>query len=108
MMTATQIETATLDELNDELAAGGMPSGETEIDSARESVMSLISEFVKPAIIAGKTIQIDRSGQGHNWKSIDASEIPFAVHNEIVCEIIDGERETGEIVASNGLNYRWS
>ena len=58
--------------------------------------------------VAGKTIQIDRSGQGHNWKNIDADQIPSNVVLEIEGEIIDGKKETGEIVASNGLHYRWS
>lgn len=58
--------------------------------------------------VAGKNVQIDLSGQGHNWRHIAAEEIPGAVIMEIEGEIIDGGREEGQIVASNGLHYRWS
>lgn len=57
--------------------------------------------------ICGKTIQHDASGQGHAWATIDASDIPANIREEIECEIIDGKRESGELVGSNGLHYRW-
>lgn len=48
MMNATQINAATLEQLNAELAAGGMPSGEIDLTEARKSVRSLIAEFSGP------------------------------------------------------------
>lgn len=58
--------------------------------------------------VAGHEVQIDRSGQGHCWRNIDADEIPANVLMEIEGEIIDGGITDGQIVASNGLHYRWS
>jgi len=57
--------------------------------------------------VCGRQVQIDLSGQGHNWRDIDADEIPASVREEIEGEIIDGKQTDGEIVASNGINYRW-
>ena len=57
--------------------------------------------------VAGKQIQIDRSGVGHNWRNIDATDIPGYVRLEIEGEIIEGGKDSDEIVASNGLRYRW-
>lgn len=58
--------------------------------------------------ICGAQIQIDRSGQGHAWRNIDASAIPANIVMEIEGEIIDGGNEScGDYVASNGLHYRW-
>lgn len=37
--------TATLEEINDELASGGMPSNETNIDDARKSLRALFAEM---------------------------------------------------------------
>jgi len=48
MMTEQQIDAATLEELNEELAAGGMPSGETDLETARKSVRALVSAFTFP------------------------------------------------------------
>jgi hypothetical protein len=58
--------------------------------------------------VAGCQVQIDRSGQGHNWRNIDADEIPASVREEIEGEIIDGKQPEGEIVASDGMHYRWA
>lgn len=58
--------------------------------------------------ICGKTIKHDNSGVGHNWRAIDASEIPADIRAEIECEMIDGGKdECNDYVASNGLHYRW-
>jgi len=57
--------------------------------------------------VAGKQIQIDRSGSGHNWRNIDACDIPADVRTEIEGEIMDGGKDTGKMVASNGQHYRW-
>lgn len=60
------------------------------------------------SLICGNQIQIDRSGQGHNWKDIDAQDIPATVREDIECEIIDGKKdECADFVASNGQHYRW-
>ena len=44
MMTAAQIETATLDQLTDELGAAGAYSQYTDIDEARKAVRSIIAQ----------------------------------------------------------------
>lgn len=60
------------------------------------------------SLICGTQIQHDNSGVGHNWRNIDASEIPADVREEIAGEIIDGEQEECEdFVGGNGLHYRW-
>lgn len=59
--------------------------------------------------ICGKTIKHDNSGVGHNWRTIDASDIPANIAEEIAAEILDGNQETCDrYVATNGLHYRWS
>jgi hypothetical protein len=59
-------------------------------------------------LICGTQIQHDNSGVGHNWRNIDANDIPANVRQEIECEILDGGQETcSDYVASNGLHYRW-
>lgn len=57
--------------------------------------------------IMGHVVQHDNSGVGHNWQTVDASELPPAIRIEIEGEIIDGKRRSGQIVGSNGLHYRW-
>jgi len=58
--------------------------------------------------ICGKTIKYDNSGVGHNWRKIDASEIPADTREEIAAEIIDGKQETCDLyVATSGEHYRW-
>jgi len=58
--------------------------------------------------ICGKTIKHDNSGVGHNWRVIDASDIPASIVEEIAAEIIDGKQDTCDgYVASNGLHYKW-
>jgi len=59
--------------------------------------------------ICGKVIQHDNSGVGHNWRTVDASDLYDDIREEIAAEIIDGGNETcDDYVASNGLHYRWS
>lgn len=58
--------------------------------------------------ICGKTIQHDNSGAGHNWRTVDANDIPVSIAEEIAAEIIDGGKKTcDDYVATNGLHYRW-
>ena len=58
--------------------------------------------------ICGKRIQHDNSGVGHNWRTIDANDIPADICEEIATEIIDGKMSKCEdFVGSNGLHYRW-
>lgn len=53
--------------------------------------------------------QIDRSGVGHNWQTIDHDDIPANIVEEIEGEIIDGKQGScADFVASNGMHYRWS
>lgn len=58
-------------------------------------------------LICGNQIQIDRSGQGHAWQNIDASDIPASVREEIEGEICAGNDDCDGFVASNGQHYRW-
>ncbi len=58
--------------------------------------------------ICGKTIKHDNSGVGHNWKVIDANDLPADIAEEIAAEIIDGKQaKCDDYTASNGLHYRW-
>lgn len=58
--------------------------------------------------VCGKQIQIDRGGIGHNWRNIDAQDIPASIIEEIEGEIIDGKMDScRDFVASNGQHYRW-
>lgn len=58
--------------------------------------------------VCGYQIQHDNSGVGHNWRMIDASDIPASIREEIAAEIIDGGKDVcADFVASNGLHYRW-
>lgn len=58
--------------------------------------------------IESVTLQHDNSGQGHNWREIDASELPGKIYEEIDAEITDGVGgECDDYVAQNGLHYRW-
>ncbi len=58
--------------------------------------------------VCGIQIQHDNSGVGHNWRNINAADIPASIREEIEGEIIDGDCEVcGKFVGSNGLSYRW-
>lgn len=58
--------------------------------------------------VCGKQIKHDNSGVGHNWKNIDANDIPADIQEEIAAEIIDGKQDTcDDYCATNGLHYRW-
>ena len=58
--------------------------------------------------ICGKTIKVDNSGVGHNWRTVSASDIPANIVEEIAAEILDGGKEECELyVASNGHHYKW-
>lgn len=58
--------------------------------------------------ICGKAIQHDNSGVGHNWRTVDASDIPANIVEEIAAEIIDCKQATcSDYTASNGQHYRW-
>lgn len=74
-------------------------------------VYGLTSDEIAAAtgqFVCSKQIQHDNSGVGHNWRSIDANEIPADIREEIEGEIIDGKKETcGDFIAGDGLHYRW-
>ena len=58
--------------------------------------------------VCGNQVQIDNSGVGHNWRNIDASDIPANIREELEGEMIDGGKdECDDYVASNGCHYRW-
>jgi hypothetical protein len=53
-------------------------------------------------------IQIDRSGQGHNWRDATTDDTPENIREEIAAEILDGKiKHAKRYVASNGMHYRW-
>lgn len=59
-------------------------------------------------LVCGTQIQHDNSGVGHNWRNIDANDIPADIREEIEGEIINGGWQTrDDFVGSNGLHYRW-
>lgn len=58
--------------------------------------------------ICGKNIQHDNSGVGHNWRTIDASDIPADIRDDIAAEMIEGKKnKSAKYIAANGLWYRW-
>ena len=58
------------------------------------------------AIVCGKTIQIDRSGVGHNWRNLPAADLTDDLADTIAAEIIDGAAEYGRVNVG-GVHYRW-
>jgi hypothetical protein len=73
------------------------------------NVEAIIADANEPGTtVCGVQVQHDNSSVGHNWRNIDANDIPANVVVEIEGEIIDGGKESCEdFVASNGLHYRW-
>lgn len=59
------------------------------------------------ALVCGRQVQVDRSGVGHCWADVAADDLPGQIREEIEGEIVDGGRESGGMVGSNGLHYRW-
>jgi len=58
--------------------------------------------------ICGITIKHDNSNVGQNWRTINASDIPANICEEIAAEIIDGgKNHCDQFTASNGFSYRW-
>ena len=57
--------------------------------------------------IESVTLQHDNSGEGHNWHTIDASDLPANIAEEIDTEIRESQAECDDYTASNGLHYRW-
>ena len=55
----------------------------------------------------GVQVQHDGSGVGHNWRNIDASDIPADIRAEIEAAMDDPNADEHNYVASNGLHYRW-
>jgi hypothetical protein len=82
---------------------------EDEEQKGRDRGLELGAEYKaqsakSESLVCGNQVQIDRSGQGHAWRDIDAQDIPASVREEIEGEMIDGG---SELVASNGQHYRW-
>ena len=65
-----------------------------------------VIERPTPAVINGKTIQIDRSGVGHCWKNVAEHDLTDDLFDTIAAEIIDGDCQTGTVVIG-GIHYRW-
>jgi hypothetical protein len=62
---------------------------------------------MQPKLVCGKQVQHDNSGVGHNWRNIDAKDIPPSIREEMENEMIDGKEACEDFVGSNGLHYRW-
>ena len=60
-----------------------------------------------PQAVEGLLVQHDASGQGHAWRTIDASELPASIREEIATEIFNGNDDPDCYVAGNGEHYRW-
>lgn len=59
-------------------------------------------------LVCGSRVQVDRSGVGHCWVDVPASDIPANIREEIEGEMLDGRQdECDDFLASNGLHYRW-
>jgi hypothetical protein len=59
------------------------------------------------SLVCGCRVQFDPSGVGHAWTDIDAADLHPRIREVIEGEVIDGGRDSGEIV-SGGTHYRWS
>ena len=83
------------------------------VDAARPKAAASLLDFCKEMAeqqskVCGKQIQIDRSGQGHCWRTISAGFIPYSIIEEIEGEILDGGADSCEdFIASDGQHYRW-
>ena len=63
---------------------------------------------VNEGLVCGSQVQVDRSGVGHCWVDVSATDIPANIREEIEGEMIDGDKEEcDDFTASNGLHYRW-
>ena len=59
--------------------------------------------------VAGKQIQIDRSGFADWWVGIDRADISARIVDELECEILDnGIDECTCYRADDGHDYRWT
>ena len=81
--------------------------------AARPEIAKKLEQFVESMArqlskVCGKQIMIDRSGQGHCWRTVSADYVPADIIEEIEGEILDGGMDTCEdFVASDGQHYRW-
>jgi len=57
--------------------------------------------------LCGKSISVDNSGVGHNWRKVDANKLSEDVREILAGEIIDGGRESGK-ECIGGIWYRWA
>jgi len=90
-----------------QMSVGNWPA-DSAGESRKENHMSYTTASpAKDQSVAGHIVQHDASGQGHCWRTIHRDDIPAQIRLEIGGEIIDGRRDSGQIVASNGLHYRW-
>jgi hypothetical protein len=90
-----------------------MEAFDSAVRVAMPAIVARIKDFVRlvaheESQILGKTIQIDRSGQGHCWRTVSASDISADTVEEIAAEMLDGGSETcDDFVDSSGQHYRW-
>ena len=57
-------------------------------------------------IVCGKTIQIDRSGVGHNWQNLPAADLTDDLADVLTAEILDSPKHYGRVNVG-GVHYRW-
>lgn len=110
MMTNEEIETATLDQLNEELAAGGFPSEETRLDNARNAVRNMIAELNRPVVEVCSCTEWVRD-RDLDQEGIDESDLSDAA-SYYASEVFDGLREKGFDVSWPGGNrslyHQWN
>ena len=58
------------------------------------------------AIVCGKTIQIDRSGVGSNWRNLPAADLTDDLADILTAEILDSPKDYGRVDVG-GVHYRW-
>ena len=104
MMTPAQIETATLDQLTDELGAAGAYSQYTDIDEARQAVRNVIAQNQQFAV---QYEFIGRSTQEH-FDAAQAVATAMEIHGttdttkEVVakaCEILGRDWDSKSVLA---------
>ena len=71
-----------------------------------EAVQAAINASNPAAIVCGRTIQIDRSGVGSNWRNLPAADLTDDLADILTAEILDSPRDYGRVDVG-GVHYRW-
>ena len=71
-----------------------------------EAVQAAINASNPAAIVCGKTIQIDRSGVGANWRNLPAADLTDDLADILAAEILDSPKDYWRVDVG-GVHYRW-